>query len=736
MTWKNKTLTWAEVHWPRPLNTEAVLSLLTHLATIDRHCQMMFEVRARRGRIHYLLGAEAGLLKRIKQVVHGELAGVRFNNQVTRADMVAAKSVKLSRPQLALNVNNQTAIIRSVLAALAQAKHGNDETVLQIILGQSFTPSLLPNRLIDPAASWLDILRGSVAPTSSESRSLMKDKIAHHGFAVCMRIGSVAFGADHKPSLPKAVSHIRSVFSALKVAESVGVRLRAVVNKPQNLNLAKRPCFYPMRLSIKELVGLLAWPLGEEELSGVAGLHPRLLLAPAWYEGENRCFALASGLSDGRLHLGISAKDSLEHTILLGPTGAGKSTAMLNLILADIRSGRSVLVIDPKADLVNDILVRIPEFRLDDVVVLDPTDAVPVGFNPLADKTHNPSLVADGVLAVFRDVFADSWGVRTQDILSAALLTLVRYGQKHGGKVSLVWLPALLTDANFRHKIVSKAASADPLGLGAFWAGFKALSIAERNQHIAPVMNKLRQFLLRPQLRAVLGQTEPKFSLRDLFGKRRIVLVPLNKGIIGSEAARLLGSLIVGQLWTLALGRANLSPERRHIVSVFIDEVQDYLSLPTDLADALSQARGLGVGLTLAHQYRAQLPVSLRAGIDANARNKIVFGLNAGDAKDMAAMATGEKLEALDFQLLPRFGVYVSLQQHGKATGWLSGSTLPAPPATTSATEVKAKSQARYGQSAEAVEREFLDLMGHGKSSSSKGANVPIGRKKRSGDEY
>jgi hypothetical protein len=177
---------------------------------------------------------------------------------------------------------------------------------------------------------------------------------------------------------------------------------------------------------------------------------------------------------------------------------------------------------------------------------------------------------------------------------------------------------------------------------------------------------------------------------------------------------------------------------------VFIDEVQDYLSLPTDLADALSQTRGLGVGLVLAHQYRAQLPANLRAGIDANARNKIIFGLNATDAKDTAAMAADEKLEALDFKLLPRFAVYANLQHHGKSTGWMSGSTLPAPPVITAAVEVKARSQTRYGQNAEAAEREFLDMLGHGRTANGKpdsnkkvnSANsAPIGRRKRNSDE-
>jgi DNA polymerase III delta prime subunit len=600
----------------------------------------------------------------------------------------------------------------------------------------------------------LDYLRGSLPEASSESRTMLKDKAMQQGFACTVRIGSVAgepknYGYplpksnqhNSNRSFPRATQHVRNVFTALKVAESAGVYLRAVNDKPRNLNLGKCPWFYPMRLSVKELMSVLAWPLGDEDLPGVAELHPRILLVPNWYKSEERSFGLASGFPGERLKLGISARDSLEHTILLGPTGSGKSTAMLNLILADVMAGRSLLVIDPKADLVNDILARIPKSRISDVVVLDPTDTRPVGFNPLADHVRNPMLVADSVLAVLRDIFADSWGIRTQDILSAALLTLAK---TEGA--SLIWLPALLTDVIFRQRIISKVVPDDPIGLGAFWSGFEAMSLGMQNQSVAPVMNKIRQFLLRPQLRVVLGQTNTKFSLNELFRGtgRKIVLVPLNKGVIGTESARLLGSLIVGQLWTLALERADLPPEQRHIVSLFIDEVQDYLHLPTDLADALAQARGLGVGLTLAHQYRAQLPPELRAGIDANTRNKIIFGLNANDARDMATMAKHDKLEAMDFELLPRFGVYAFLQQNGQATGWLSGSTFPAPPANASAAEVKAASQAKYGQDAETVEQELLELLGHRKAGNSKSESrptnsttndIPIGRKKRGSDD-
>jgi type IV secretory pathway TraG/TraD family ATPase VirD4 len=451
-----------------------------------------------------------------------------------------------------------------------------------------------------------------------------------------------------------------------------------------------------------------------------------VLPPPPWYKNPSsatqaRTFATGTG-SASRIELSISPKDSLEHTILLGPTGTGKSTGLLNLALADINAGRSVLLIDPKADLVNDILARIPESRKDDVVVIDPSDPSPVGFNPFAFKNYkNPALIADAVLAVLKEIFADNWGIRSQDILSAALLTLV---EVEGS--SLLWLPALLTDDTFRQKITSQVK--DKIALKPFWEHFESMKDSERRQEIAPVMNKMRQFLLRPGLRNILGQSDPKFNLTDLFYKRRIVLVPLNKGIIGAESARLLGSLIVGLTWTLALSRASIPPERRHTVSVFIDELQDYLSLPTDLSDALAQARGLGMGITMAHQYRDQLPQQIRSGVDANARNKIIFGLNSSDAKDIAALAPN--LEAQDFISLPRYQVYTSFQSAGRSTGWIQGQTLPPPPNLRLPAELKARSMSMYGKPSEEVENEYLNIINQETPTPSDWNETSIGRKK------
>ena len=113
--------------------------------------------------------------------------------------------------------------------------------------------------------------------------------------------------------------------------------------------------------------------------------------------------------------------------------------------------------------------------------------------------------------------------------------------------------------------------------------------------------------------------------------------------------------------------------------------------------------------MTLAHQYRGQLPPEIKAGVDANARNKIVFGLNGTDAKEMVRLVPG--LTEEDFMLLPRYQVYANIMQNRKATGWIQGITFPPDKPVRMAAELKAESMKRYGRPAEEVETAFLKMM-------------------------
>lgn len=709
---------WREVGWQRPFSLENIWEAMTHLSALSPRGAVIWESRGKNGQVTHLLGVDRVYIGKIEQALcaHGDIQFRKVPNE-NRTPIKAARQLKITHPILSLNTGIAESVIRAGLAAMTEDKSGT-ETVLQIVLGRGTAPSPVPADLSDPHATWLEVIFGSVSKATAEARKTVREKAGQHGFEATIRIGV---------SEENAAPRLRSLISALKTLESAGVRIHDEAENPEKLNNAHVPWSFPLRLSVQEVTNFLLLPAGENELPGVPRLHPKFTLPPMWYREpiqrqHDRSFAVSMDMIPKKLS--ISPRDSLEHTHFIGPTGSGKSTAMQHLILSDIKAGRSVLVLDPKNDLVTDVLARIPEERAGDVVVIDPSSPCPVGFNPLGFQSYrNNALIADVVLSVLREIWADSWGVRIQDILSASLLTLAEIDG-----TSLLWLQPLLTDNLFRRKITSQIK--DKVGLMPFWNEFEALSDLQRQQWIAPVANKLRQFTLRPGLRNVLGQAHPKFSLMDLFTQRKIVLVPLNRGVVGSESARLLGSLIAGLTWTLALGRANIPAERRHLVSVYIDELQDYVSgFSTDLSDALAQARGLGVGMTLAHQYRDQLPTEIRAGIDANTRNKICFGLNSKDARDTAAMAP--ELTAEDFMALPRYRVYASFQQNGRNTGWVMGRTLPPASALRDPAELYAQSMKTYGTPAEETEEEYLKMFVNNSALGSDQGDTPIGRRKR-----
>ena len=189
--------------------------------------------------------------------------------------------------------------------------------------------------------------------------------------------------------------------------------------------------------------------------------------------------------------------------------------------------------------------------------------------------------------------------------------------------------------------------------------------------------------------------------------------------------------------WSLALHRASIPPEKRHRVSMFIDELQDYLRLPTSLSDALIQARGLGVSLTLAHQYRHQLTQEIKMAIDANCKNKICFGLDMNDAQDMAHQAP--ELIAEDFYSLPQYHIYVKLYNGGSSTNWLLGKTSAPVPKIRDYGDLVAQNALKYGEAISEIEAQLARQFGYDElNSNDKAEQIPprnIGRRKKITDE-
>ena len=267
-------------------------------------------------------------------------------------------------------------------------------------------------------------------------------------------------------------------------------------------------------------------------------------------------------------------------------------------------------------------------------------------------------------------------------------------------------MPLLLTHPGVRRSLT--AGLRDPLLLEPFWATYEAWSDAERAAAIAPVMNKLRP-LLRPGLRGVIAQRAPRFQLRQVLTERRILLVPLQRGIIGEEAARLLGSLLIAELWQTIQSRAAIPADRRHPVMVYVDEVLDYLHTGTPLDEVLAQTRGYGAGWTLLHQFLNQLPREMRAAVLANARSRVLFQQNTDDARVFAA--GHPEVSAEDLTSLGAYAVYASLVTGQGVSPYVSGKTLRLPPATVDPAALRRRSRERWGRSLDEVEAGPADLL-------------------------
>ncbi|MEW9532821.1 type IV secretory system conjugative DNA transfer family protein [Microbispora sp. NPDC049125] len=376
-------------------------------------------------------------------------------------------------------------------------------------------------------------------------------------------------------------------------------------------------------LSVPELASLAHLPLDVAvpglQRAGANTVPPSPQIA---YGGAS---AKVLGFSDAGHERAVALRvtDSCHHVHVLGPNGTGKSTLLAQMILSDIEAGRGTAVIEAKGDLISDLLGLVPESVADKIVLIDPDDrhARP-SLNVLGGAELDMGV--DNLVGIFHKIYADYWGPRTDDILRGCALTLAA----HSG--TLADVPTLLIDAEYRRSLV--AGVRDPLLLG-FWQWYESLSDSARAHVTSPIMNKLRAFLLRPFVRDVLGSARSTFDLSKVLDGG-ILLVRLPKGVLGDDSARLLGSMILAQIWQAASHRAKLGRPRSP-AALYVDEAHNFLTLPHALSDMLAEARAYRLSLVLAHQHLAQLPRDLRQAVSSDARNKIYFSLSPEDAREV-----------------------------------------------------------------------------------------------------
>ncbi|MEV6363157.1 type IV secretory system conjugative DNA transfer family protein [Nocardia asteroides] len=445
-------------------------------------------------------------------------------------------------------------------------------------------------------------------------------------------------------------------------------------------------------LSVPELATIAHLPT-DDGLPGLQRAGARALSpAPEIPVGGEHTKPLGMADTGTRRPVAVKISDARHHLHILGPTGVGKSTLLARTILDDAEAGRGVIVIDPKGDLVTDVLSRLPS-RMGERVVLFDADspAAPPCVNPLdigRIGRAGTDLAVDNLVTVFHRIFHQWWGPRTDDIMRASLLTLCA----QPGTATLADLPRLLTESAFRSRVTRT--TKDPV-LRGFWDGYEQLSDTGRAQLTGPLLNKLRAFLLRPFVRSAIAGGPSTVEFADILDNGGICLARLPKGSLGEETSRLVGSLLVARTWQAVTARARVPSAERLDAALVLDEAQNFLNLSTPIEDMLAEARGLRLSLLLAHQNLGQLSRELRDGISANARNKIIFAVSPDDARDLARH-TDPWLSEHDLSHLDAFHAAARLLVDGRNARPFTLTTRPLdPPIPGRAREIAATARAR-----------------------------------------
>lgn len=403
-------------------------------------------------------------------------------------------------------------------------------------------------------------------------------------------------------------------------------------------------------------------------------------------------------LNQGRV-FGIRPADLARHLYVIGKTGAGKTVLLERLLIAQIRAGMGVALLDPHGDLVERVLDFIPRHRTNDVVLFDPADVEhPMGLNVLehvaADKRP---LVASAVLSVFRKAFAEFWGPRLEHLFRNCLLALL---EVRG--TTLLGVMRLLVDESYRSHIVARIT--DPL-VRFFWTcEWTSYPKPFLSEIIAPVLNKLGAVLTNPLLRNIVGQPKSTFSCADVMDTGRIFLANLSKGTIGEDASALLGAALVTRFQLAAYARAAVPPADRRPFTLYVDEFASFTS--PSFNEILSEARKFGLALVLAHQYLGQLDDSLRQAVIGNMGSLVAFRVGAEDAEQLAKEFDPE-LTARDLTRLGPHQIALRLSVDGLMTRPFTALTLPPhcdEERVGQGDRLRAASRERYGRRRERVE--------------------------------
>ena len=533
-----------------------------------------------------------------------------------------------------------------------------DDTALFQILFKGLTSPLAK----DIVYAVSDGAGGSFLADAPEMLSCATDKIASPLFSVVMRIAA------------QGNSNSRSQYLAQELARSISTISHSEYNKLIPLSNEGYSYDFHIHNVHKRLSNRLGFVLNSKELNTFIHYPNKSVVSAKLGLQGGKTKLLPKETIQQKYILGINSHNGIEnevslhdearlkHTHIIGATGVGKSTLIANMIIEDMSVGNGCALFDPHGDIVEDILLRIPEHRKQDVIIIAPSDIeFPIGFNLLAANTEIEKIVLSSDLVSAFKRHATAWGDNMTAVLSNAINTFLESSRSG----TLIELKRFLLEENFRNEFL---ASVSDNAIHYYWEHEYPIV----RKRIAPLLTRIDTFLRPKIIRYMLAQNNG-VDFRACIEQKKIVLIKLSQGLIGEENSYLLGSLFLSKFNQAAQGRQSIAKSQRHPYYIYLDEFQNFIT--PSITSMLSGARKYGLGLILAHQELGQIEDSkVLNSIISNPYTRICFRLGDNDAK---RLETG--FSYFDHSDLLSLGVGEAIMRVGSSNNDFNISTFPLP---------------------------------------------------------
>ncbi len=651
--------------YPANLEATQVAAIWNGLAGLASTNEIITETAATEGGITHSLWVPQQARESVRAALVGAVPSMRITDAPPNPSDGATLSLRLFVPEPSfLLTDNPANVSRSILTGLANLREGEAVSLVWALSPGRARPRPEPE---------------NPTPRQREVAKAWAAKAMQPGFSAD---GLILVRAVTRGRARELASHIESVLRSRRGLAG-GIR---VTYEHGNRTLASLPKVRRSSgfLAVSEIAPLLGLPLGEP-VPGVEVGSPEILASRSLGRTGRRLFIARDW--NGERPVALSPEAATHHVAVIGPSGVGKSVLLANSILSDIKTGHGGVVIDPKGDLIDTILDRIPPEHADRIVVLDAGDdtrAVP-GLDVL--RGGDLDARADTLIRTFKAMFPD-WGIRSELFGRLGIRTL-----STTPGATLLCLGRLFSDEGYRRAAVQNL---DDGFLRESWAQYESLSPGAKVDVVQAPLSRVMALLSRPRVRAVVASRDPKIDVGRLLEEKRFFLVSLAPGTLGASAP-LIGSAVMLATWNAIEARASVAPERRHLLNIYVDELATVVNgMPSDIELAAERARGLGASLTVAVQTLGRIPEPTRSALLGNLATLISFRAGATEAPTIARELPG--ISPDDLMALGRFEVAARVGTGaGSSVSVATGRTEPLPPLTGQAKAIRDRSAALYG---------------------------------------